>query len=71
MTEINIEPHFDINNDNMIQMKSILDESFKRVIYGLPDGSYIESNKVYGRCYNIYKGNIEIICNDNECFLLE
>ena len=55
----------------MIQMKSILDESFKRVIYGLPDGSYIESNKVYGRCYNIYKGNIEIICNDNECFLLE
>ena len=71
LTEFNIEPHFDINNDNMIQMKAILDESYKRVIYGLPDGSYIEGNKVYGRCYKIYQGNIEIICNDNECFLLE
>ena len=71
LTEFNIEPHFDINNDNMIQMKSILDESYKRLIYGLPDGSYIEGNKVYGTCYKIYQGNIEIICNDNECFLLE
>ena len=71
LTEFNIEPHFDIYNDNILQMKSILDESYKRVIYGLPDGSYIVGNKVYGRCYKIYQGNIEIICNDNECFLLE
>ena len=71
LTEFNIEPHFDIHNDNILQMKSILDESYKRVIYGLPDGSYIVGNKVYGRCYKIYQGNIEIICNDNECFLLE
>ena len=55
----------------MIQMKSILDESYKRLIYGLPDDSYIEGNKVYGICYKIYQGNIEIICSDNECFLLE
>ena len=71
LTEFNIEPHFDIHNDNILQMKSILDASYKRVIYGLPDGSYIVGNKVYGRCYKIYQGNIEIICNDNECFLLE
>ena len=71
LTEFNIEPHFDINNDNIIQMKVILDESYKRVIYGLPNGSYIEGKKVYGKCYKIYQGNIEIICNDNECFLLE
>ena len=71
LTEFNIEPHFDIHNDNILQMKSILDESYKRVIYGLPDSSYIVGNKVYGRCYKIYQGNIEIICNDNECFLLE
>ena len=71
LTEFNIEPHFDIHNDNILQMKSILDESYKKVIYGLPDGSYIVGNKVYGRCYKIYQGNIEIICNDNECFLLE
>ena len=71
LTEFNIEPHFYIHNDNILQMKSILDESYKRVIYGLPDGSYIVGNKVYGRCYKIYQGNIEIICNDNECFLLE
>ena len=71
LTEFNIEPHFDINSNNTIQIKSILDESYNRVIYGLPDGSYIEGNKVYGRCYKIYKGNIEIICNDNECILIE
>ena len=71
LTEFNIEPHFDINNENIIQMKAISDESYKRLIYGLPDGSYIEDNKVYGNCYRIFQGNIEKICNDNESVLLK
>ncbi len=71
LTKFNVEPHFNINNDNVIQMKSILDESYNRVIYGLPDGSYIKDNRVYGNCYKIYQGSIEKICSDNESFLLE
>lgn len=66
LTKINIEPHFDINNDNEIQMKSILSESYKREIYGLPDGSYIKDDTVYGECYKIYKGKIKLICKDDE-----
>ena len=66
LTEFNIEPHFDINNDNTIQNKAVLNESYKRVLYGLPDGSYINDNKVFGKCYRIYQGNVELICQDNE-----
>ena len=35
-------------------------------IYGLPDKSYIFNNKVYGKCYRVYKENIELISNDDE-----
>lgn len=66
LTEINIEPHFTLSNSNKIQMDSIIKESYNRVIYGLPDKSYIFNNKIYGKCYKIYQGNIEIISNDNE-----
>lgn len=66
LTTINVEPHFDYDNPNKIQMDAIIKESNNRVIYGLPDKSYIFNNKIYGKCYRIYKGNIELISNDNE-----
>jgi len=66
LTTINIEPHFDCDNPNKIQMDSIIKESNNRIIYGLPDKSYIFNNKIYGKCYRIYKGNIELISNDDE-----
>ena len=66
LTTINIEPHFDLDNPNKIQMDSIIKESNNRIIYGLPDKSYIFNNKIYGKCYRIYKGNIELISNDDE-----
>jgi len=66
LTMINVEPHFDCDNLNKIQMDAILKESHNRVIYGLPDKSYIFNNKIYGNCYKIYNGNIELISNDNE-----
>lgn len=66
LTNINIEPHYNYNNTNKIQMNSIIKESENRIIYGLPDKSYIFNNKIYGKCYKIYKGNIELITNDNE-----
>lgn len=66
LTTINIEPHFDLDNPNKIQMDSIIKESNNRIIYGLPDKSYIFNNKIYGKCYRIYKENIELISNDDE-----
>lgn len=66
LTTINIEPHFDLDNPNKIQMDSIIKESNNRIIYGLPDKSYIFNNKVYGKCYRIYKENVELISNDDE-----
>lgn len=66
LTTINIEPHFDLDNPNRIQMDSIIKESNNRIIYGLPDKSYIFNNKVYGKCYRIYKENVELISNDDE-----
>ena len=66
LTTINVEPHFDLDNPNKIQMDSIIKKSNNRIIYGLPDKSYIFNNKVYGKCYRIYKENIELISNDDE-----
>lgn len=66
LTKINVEPHFDIYNNNVIQKEAILKESYNRVIYGLPDGSYIKDNIVYGECYEIYHGNVMLICKDDE-----
>ena len=66
LTEINVVPHFDYDNPNSIQMDSIMKESNNRIIYGLPDKSYIFNNKLYGKCYRIYKGNVELISYDNE-----
>lgn len=66
LTTINVEPHFDLDNLNKIQIDSIIEESNNRIIYGLPDKSYIFNNKIYGKCYRIYKENIELISNDDE-----
>ncbi len=66
LTNINIEPHFDVNNNNKMQMDSILSQSYKRVIYGLPDGSYIKNNTLYGEGYKIHNGEIKLICNNDE-----
>ena len=66
LTTINVEPHFDCDNLSKIQMDAILKESNNRIIYGIPDKSYIFNNKIYGKCYRVYKGNVELISNDDE-----
>ena len=74
LTNINIEPHFSLSNLNddskKIQMKAILSESNKRILYGLTDGAYIikTSSKcmLYGESYKIQNGIIKKICNDDE-----
>ncbi|MBR2289317.1 MAG: Type 1 glutamine amidotransferase-like domain-containing protein [Clostridia bacterium] len=59
LTNLNIEPHFELNNTNEIQVNAIMEESYNRVIYGIPDGSYIKNNKFFGRCYKVFEGKIE------------
>lgn len=74
LTNINIEPHFSLSNLNddskKIQMKAILSESNRRILYGLTDGAYIikTSSKcmLYGESYKIQNGIIKKICNDDE-----
>lgn len=74
LTSINIEPHFSLSNLNddskKIQMKAILSESNKRILYGLTDGAYFikTSSKciLYGESYKIQNGIIKKICNDDE-----
>jgi hypothetical protein len=73
LTNINIEPHFSVNNLNdnskKIQMNTILSESNNRLLYGLTDGSYIIKNgskcTLYGESYKIQNGNIIKICEDD------
>lgn len=71
LTHINIEPHFDIKDENELQRKYIIEESFNITLYGLPDGSYIKDNIIYGKCYKIKNGKIELICNNNESVSLD
>ena len=73
LTDINIEPHFSVNNLNddskKNQMNAILSESNNRLLYGLTDGSYIIKNgskcTLYGESYKIQNGNIIKICEDD------
>ena len=62
LTKMNIEPHWKtdtsaFNEDEKYQRNYILEESEKRAIYGLCDGSYIlidnDEVKIYGETYLI------------------
>lgn len=74
LTDINIEPHFVVDDldtdDKVLQREDILKESYNRIIYALPDKSYIlisnGVNKVYGKCYKIEKGVITLLNDDNQ-----
>jgi peptidase E len=66
LTNINIEPHFDKENNNKIKMNAILEESYNRNVYGIQDGSYILDNVVYGKCYKIHNGEITLICENEQ-----
>ncbi|MBP3708039.1 MAG: Type 1 glutamine amidotransferase-like domain-containing protein [Clostridia bacterium] len=70
LTEMNIEPHWKLSIDEsdknkIYQRNYILQESYKRNIYALCDGSYILINgkkeEFYGEIYLIRNGNIKRI----------
>lgn len=68
LCDINIEPHFYVKKENPFQINSILSESHNRIIYWLPDWTYILNNVIYGECYKIYKWKIKKICDDWKIF---
>lgn len=80
LSNINIEPHFildttEFNEMQLYQRKHLLEESNKRPIYALCDGSHIlETNKsitVYGKAFLIKDGSIIQIGKDKEAFHIE
>ncbi len=78
LTNINIEPHFILENlsdDNKeLQRNAILKESYNRTIIALTDGAYIlQTNnecKLYGESYKIKNGIIDKICDNDEWVIL-
>ncbi len=74
-TRISIEPHFVYSDENFsdgekLQRKEVLKESYKRVSYGLLDGSHIFDNgqkqTLYGEGYQIENGKITKVCDKKE-----
>lgn len=80
LSNINIEPHFILDSTNfdenqLYQRQHILNESYKRPIYALCDGSHIletdENTVIYGESYLIKDGIISILCKDKESFKID
>lgn len=74
LTNINIEPHFILDDDNFDESKkyqrnAIISESNNRKIYGQCNGSHIlidnDGNAtIYGETYLISNGQISLICEN-------
>lgn len=79
LTDINVEPHFVLDDSNFDDYKKynryyILNESKKRTIFALCDGSHIKIDDkviIYGKSYLISNGEINLICKDFEKFRLK
>lgn len=74
-TYINIEPHFvldtsNFDSDEMLHRTAMLEESMRRNLYGIPDGSHIFDDSVeqvvYGECYLLRDGEVKKICGSGE-----
>lgn len=80
LSYINIEPHFVLDTKyfdemQLYQRKHILNESKKRVIYGLCDGAHIleigGNITIYGKAYLIKDGLIQKISDDGESYCIK
>jgi len=80
LTKINIEPHFvfdtkEFDESKVYQKNKIIEESYKRKIYGQCDGSYIliddnDNEIIYGETYLIENGNVIKICDNMENIII-
>lgn len=80
LSTINIEPHFvldttEFDDMQIYQRRHQLEESKKRPIYALCDGSHIletdDSIIVYGKSFLIKDGAITQICGDKQTFSID
>ncbi|HIR58725.1 MAG TPA: Type 1 glutamine amidotransferase-like domain-containing protein [Candidatus Onthousia excrementipullorum] len=80
LSNINIEPHFvldtkDFDEMQLYQRNHIINESKKRTIYALCDGSHIlevgGTITVYGKSYLIKDGLIKEICDEGKSFCIK
>ncbi len=72
-TNINIEPHFvldtsNFDSDEMLHRSAMLEESKKRDLYAILDGSHIFDDGVectiYGECYLLRDGEVKKMCEN-------
>lgn len=72
-TNINIEPHFvldtsNFDSDEMLHRSAMLEESRKRNLYAILDGSHIFDDGVectiYGECYLLRDGEVKKMCEN-------
>lgn len=81
LININIEPHFVYDSSKFdaketYQRNAIINESFKRPIYGQCNGSYIFVDEddvvtIYGETYLITNGNVEKVCENNQKLVIK
>lgn len=80
LSNINIEPHFILDTTGfdelqMYQRNHLLEESKRRPIYALCDGSHIleteDSITVYGNAFLVKDGTIIQICNNKDKFNID
>lgn len=80
LSNINIEPHFvldtkDFDEMQLYQRNHIINESKKRTIYALCDGSHIlevgGTITIYGKSYLIKDGLIKEICDEGKSFCIK
>lgn len=69
MTEINIEPHFNPENKDLIE-NVLLPDSKTKPFIAITDGSYIiddgEKQTIYGEAYSFSKGEVKQICQNGK-----
>ncbi len=74
-TNINIEPHFvldtsNFDSDEMLHRSAMLEESRKRNLYAIPDGSHIFDDDrectIYGEYYLLKDSLVQKQCSDGE-----
>lgn len=80
LTELNIEPHFNLDSTNFNEYENyqrdyILKESEKRTIYALCDTSHIliinDEKNIYGESYIIKNGIINKICDIGNKYIIK
>ena len=78
LTKRNIIPHYQMIKDDILDGKRLFEDityndSINHQFIALVDGSYLlidDYETIYGECYFIKDGHIQLICHENETIRL-